>query len=608
VSYLAIARKYRPATFDEIVGQEHVTRTLRNALERGRIHHAYLFSGARGVGKTTAARALARSLNCKEGPTATPCGVCTSCVEIAAGNSPDLIEIDGASNNSVDDIRDLRETVRYAPTLGKHKIYLIDEVHMLSKGAFNALLKTLEEPPPHVVFIFATTESNKIPETILSRVQRFDFKRIPVIGVAQRLREIADKEGVVLNDSGLRLIARAGDGSMRDAQSLLDQVISYGTSPITDEQVVEALGLIDRKILYDMLDAIVTGKPDVALEIIDRVYSYGFELSEFTSEMLEVLRNATFARLSPSSRKFIDIAPDELERLIALTDGADVDALDRAFAAMLEVHDQVSRASRPRVVLEMAVARLANVRPVQPIPVLLGRLEELERRLRSGGAQGPVGGLRPSPRAPRSAFSEPAGGRDDRVAPGPSVPATPGRPQTAPSAPRASAAVPDLGPEPPLEAIAQRAGGSPRADVDRPQEGQHGPAESWSDAEDDAPPLHPAPADGPVPEATWQAFAAAARAMGADAITKGEPSFRDGGLRLAYRGGLAGPQARRLAELPGVRAALAQAFPGCRGVTIVVQNEDERERDALLQDARQHPVIKRLIEQYGGEIGKIGRG
>jgi DNA polymerase-3 subunit gamma/tau len=428
VSYLAIARKYRPATFDEIVGQEHVTRTLKNALEKGRIHHAFLFSGARGVGKTTAARALARALNCERGPTADPCGSCPSCTEVGIGNSPDLIEIDGASNNSVDDIRDLRETVRYAPTRGKWKIYLIDEVHMLSKGAFNALLKTLEEPPPHVVFIFATTESSRIPETILSRVQRFDFKRIPVAQVAERLRQITEREGVRISEVSLRLIARAGDGSMRDAQSLLDQAISYGAQgdarTVSDREVIDALGLIDRGWLLEMLAALVEGAPERGLAVIDRVYTHGFELSEFTAEMLDVLRNATLLRLSPAARQYLDVAPDEIDRLDALVKEVPVDSLGRAFAAMLDVHDDVARASRPRVVLEMAVARIASTRPAQPLSGLVSRLEDLERRLRQGGAAAPPSGLRGarSPRSPRSASETPAA--DDEGAPAPAPPPT----------------------------------------------------------------------------------------------------------------------------------------------------------------------------------------
>ena len=395
MAYLAIARKYRPATFQEIVGQDHVTQTLENALASGRIHHAFLFTGARGVGKTTAARALARSLNCEEGPTASPCGRCTSCVEIAHGASPDLVEIDGASNNSVDDIRELRDTVHYAPN-GRYRIYLIDEVHMLSKAAFNALLKTLEEPPPHVVFLFATTEPNKIIDTILSRVQRFDFKRIAVPTVVERLRAICEQEGASIGDGGLRLIARAGEGSMRDSESLLDKVISFSApgEPIADEDVASTLGLIDHSLLYEMLCGLIEGEPGRCLDAIDRVYSYGHELSQFTGDLLELVRNATFVRLSASSRRHIDLPDDELERLEHAVREVEPEALTRLFTALMEVHDQVSRATRPRIVLEMSVARLATVRPVQPVSALVSRLEGLEQRLRGGGAPARPRGLR----------------------------------------------------------------------------------------------------------------------------------------------------------------------------------------------------------------------
>lgn len=404
MSYLAIARKYRPATFEEIVGQSHVTRTLRNAIAQNRIHHAFLFTGARGVGKTTAARALARSLNCANGPTESPCGTCTSCVEVVSGSSPDLIEIDGASNNSVDDIREIREAVRYAPTGGGWKIYLIDEVHMLSKGAFNALLKTLEEPPAHVLFIFATTEPNRIPDTILSRVQRFDFKRIPVPAIVARLGDIAKSESVTISEVGLRLIAEAGEGSMRDAQSLLDQVISYAGNAITEEHVVECLGLIDRTLLYTMLSALIEGDPDQCLQQIHNAYANGYDLVRFSEELLEVLRNATFVRLSEGARKHVDLPADEMEQLIAITTNADATQLSRLFSALLDTHDRVSRANRPKVILEMAVARLADIRPVQPIASLIQRLEDLENRLTDGTPRPPSrGGSRPSGNTSRSA-------------------------------------------------------------------------------------------------------------------------------------------------------------------------------------------------------------
>ena len=358
MSYQAIARKWRPTTFDEIAGQAHVTRTLTNALELGRIHHAFLFTGARGVGKTTAARTLSRCLNCHKGPTPAPCGECPSCIDIGHGNSSDVTEIDGASNNSVEDVRSLRDSVRYLPSRDKYRVYIIDEVHMLSIGAFNALLKTLEEPPEHVVFIFATTEPQKIPDTILSRVQRFDFKRIPTTTVVKCLRKIIDAEGIAIPDEGLRLIARAGEGSMRDAQSLLDQVIAFGGEDVDAAQVAQILGLVDRSLLFGFLEGLTRGKPEMCLDSIAAVYDYGYELSQFTSELLELLRNAALTVLSPDARKHVDAPAEELERLAAVCKGLDSETFSRWFQVMLAVHDEVARSSRPRLVLELSLIHI----------------------------------------------------------------------------------------------------------------------------------------------------------------------------------------------------------------------------------------------------------
>jgi len=403
MTYQAIARKWRPQRFEEIAGQSHVVRTLTNALKRKRIHHAFLFTGPRGVGKTTAARAMARCLNCDEGVSAEPCGSCASCMEVSTGVSPDVIEIDGASNNTVDDVRALCDSIQYLPSKGQYRVFIIDEVHMLSKPAFNALLKTLEEPPAHVVFIFATTEPQKIPETVLSRVQRFDFKRIPVTVVAQRLALICESEGVGLSPGALRMIARAGEGSMRDAQSLLDQVIAFSGDSADDAEVAQILGLVDRSLLYQMLEGLLQGQPDQALEAIATVYEHGYEMAQFTSEILELVRNAAIASLAPSSKAFLDITEDERERLLVLSEGVGVEVFSRYFDVLMEVHDTVSKSSRPRLVLEMAVARLASTRRVQPMGALLKRLEGLERRLRSGGGDQPAPQVHSGPSARQQA-------------------------------------------------------------------------------------------------------------------------------------------------------------------------------------------------------------
>jgi DNA polymerase-3 subunit gamma/tau len=297
-----------------------------------------------------------------------------------------VIEVDGASNNSVEDVRDLRDGVRYLPSSSRFKIYIIDEVHLLSKGAFNALLKTLEEPPPHVKFIFATTEVNKIPETILSRVQRFDFKRIPGPVVVERLRMISKAEGIEISDASLRMVARAGEGSMRDSQSLLDQVISFGGSAPTDEQVADILGLVDRRMLYAMLGGLLEGDGPRCLDAIAEVYESGYEIAQFTSELLELVRDAALVALSPSAARHMEAPEEERARLAKLAEGVPAEQLARTFHVLLEVHDQVARASRPRMVLEMAVARLVSIRPAQPLAGLVDRLADLERRMRAGGA------------------------------------------------------------------------------------------------------------------------------------------------------------------------------------------------------------------------------
>jgi len=587
MSYQAIARKWRPTSFDAIVGQSHVTRTLGNAIALGRIHHAFLFTGARGVGKTSAARVLARALNCDQGPTANPCGVCPSCVEIQSGASTDVIEIDGASNNSVDDVRDLRDSVRYLPVRGRYKVYIVDEVHMLSKGAFNALLKTLEEPPAHVVFVFATTEPQKIPETILSRVQRFDFKRIPIQVVVDRLQQVCDGDGVRIPEAGLRLIARAGEGSMRDAQSLLDQVISFGGNEVSVEQVAEILGLVDRRLLYEMLRGVLLGDADRCLGVIDEVYTFGYELSEFTSELLEVMRNATLVGLSPSSRRYLDVSDDERALLEELTKGQPTELFVRAFQVLLEVHEQVSRSSRPRLVLEMAVARLVAIRPARPLEHIVERVQDLERRLRQGGAA-------PS----RGSGGAPSGG----AGPAPSG-GGPGPARGAPSASHQAA------PERASEATLQPA---------------PAPAAPVVVAPAPAPPPAPVAPTG-TPEQRFQAFQEWLDDKG---VTFDEWARHTAFVREAMpvlHVVFADERTQRLAVPANdatILAALARFFPGCTQIQVGARPhsselrtraEDERERrrrehERVRAEIERHPVVRRVQSALGAEFVSLELG
>jgi DNA polymerase-3 subunit gamma/tau len=291
MSYLVLARKYRPQSFSDVVAQEHITQTLANAIVAGRVAHAILFTGPRGTGKTTVARILAKALNCQEGPAREPCNRCRSCEEITAGHCVDVFEIDGASNNSVDQVRELRENVKYMPAHSRYKIYIIDEVHMLSTPAFNALLKTLEEPPPHVLFMFATTEAHKIPITILSRCQRFDFRRIRLESVAHYLATICGQEAVAISSESLDLIAREAGGSIRDSLSLLDQVMASGAKAIPHDRVVDTLGVIDRQQIHELAEALLSGDATRFIGALDEMFDRGHDVKKLFSDLLEYVRN-----------------------------------------------------------------------------------------------------------------------------------------------------------------------------------------------------------------------------------------------------------------------------------------------------------------------------
>jgi DNA polymerase-3 subunit gamma/tau len=377
MSYLVLARKWRPQVFEELVGQEHVTRTLQNAIAANRLAHAFLFTGPRGVGKTSAARILAKAMNCLQGPTQKPCGQCENCQEIAGSNSIDVLEIDGASNTGVDNVRELRENVRYLPSKSKYKIYIIDEVHMLSTSAFNALLKTLEEPPAHVLFVFATTEPHKIPLTILSRCQRFDFKRVPLNLIFERLRAIVSAEGVKIDDDTLMLIAREAEGSMRDAQSLLDQAISYGGKEVKEADVLTLLGIADRKILFDLSGAIFQRDAKGCLALVDELYRLGYDLGQFSKDFLTHFRNLLVVKLEGGAGSMLTVPEHEVKELMDQAAGASFEDLHRLFQILLRGEELMTRTPFPKIVLEMTVVEMARLDSLLPVEEILSRVEQL---------------------------------------------------------------------------------------------------------------------------------------------------------------------------------------------------------------------------------------
>ena len=368
MEYQVSARKHRPMTFAEVTGQTHVVRTLTNALASGRTAHAYLFSGMRGVGKTTMARILAKALNCEKGPTPTPCLTCVSCREIGAGMSFDVMEIDGASSNSVDDVREMRETVRTAPAHGRYRVYIIDEVHMLSTAAFNALLKTLEEPPAHVVFVFATTEAHKIPSTILSRCQHFTFRRIPRREVVDTLKRVTAAEGITIDDRSLSALARASDGSLRDALSLLDQAVAFGGKRVEAEQLMILLGAVPHELLRGALEAILARDAAGALKALAAVQDHGSDVRQFCGELMEHVRNLLVARIVPDAGDLIELGPEEQAEIKADAARLTVDHIQELFRVFLQAEDGIRASQYPWFVVEMAAVRASRVGQEQAAP------------------------------------------------------------------------------------------------------------------------------------------------------------------------------------------------------------------------------------------------
>ncbi len=612
MSYLVLARKYRPTTFSEVVGQEHVTRTLANAFAAERVHHAFLFCGPRGVGKTTLARILGKALNCVNGPTAEPCGVCPACVSITAGSNADYREADGASNRGIDAIRELTADVLYQPSSLRKKVYVIDEVHMLTTEAFNALLKTLEEPPPHVTFVLATTEPHKVPVTILSRCQRYDFKLVPAARLHAHLTRIFKAEGLEVEPAALTLIVRESGGSARDALSLSDQVISFvGQAAITEVAVAEVLGVADRALTRGLVAALVAGDAGAALQTADAASTRGVDEVQLARAVVRYLRDLAVLQLAPHAGELVEGSDDERKAMAIEARAIPRPRLTQMFERLLRACDDLGKSLQPRLVLDLALIDVATVEPLVPLGDLLERLGELERRLAGGSGGG--GGARVAPSRPAAAPAAPAPSRPTRADAPPVSP-----PVAAPAATRA----PSPSPSPSkttATATATSKGASssspaPAVPAPAPTAAGSGPVVAF-----DAMPVAQrwaAVLDGLQERRKFSTFGAYehARVMTwtADAVELGfAPDFTLGDLARSPE---SVDQVRQmLRELAGRPIALqvrvlspaeAAATP-LRSVVDENRARTDDERRRREREAREHPMTRLVVETFGGAIKEI---
>ena len=411
MTYVVLARKWRPDSWDKLIAQDHVTSTLKNAIQHQRLAHAYLFTGPRGVGKTSAARILAKALNCETGLTVNPCNKCSNCREIAEGRSVDVFEIDGASNRGIDEVRNLRENIRYTPAKSQYRIYIIDEVHMLTTEAFNALLKTLEEPPDHVLFIFATTEPHKVPATIVSRCQRFDFRRVSTETIMTQLQTICKEEGIQIEENALYLIARKAEGSIRDSQSILDQMIAYSSEIIRAEDVIQALGLIDDELFFKVTDVIADKQVDACFHLVEEVFSAGYDLEEFLNGLGEHLRNLLVVRVTGDA-SLVNKTAGIKDRYLLTSKCFEEEDILRLIQINTETLNRLKYAENTRLILEMAMVRMTKMDKTVTIEELMSTLSGLPRK-QEGGQQTEI----PPPPKPDSPKKPPSHGHPGKSGP-----------------------------------------------------------------------------------------------------------------------------------------------------------------------------------------------
>lgn len=608
MDYQVSARKYRPGTFDDVIGQSHVVQTLMNAIASKRIAHAFLFSGTRGVGKTTVARILAKALNCEQGPTGSPCNTCANCQEITQGTSVDVVEIDGASNTSVDDVREIRENVKFTPFRGQYRVYIIDEVHMLSNSAFNALLKTLEEPPAHVVFIFATTEIHKIPATILSRCQHYNFRRISKAEIVQRLRHVADQDGLAIEDRSLLALARASEGSMRDGLSLLDQVIAFGGKTIRHHDLETLLGAVPQERVRALIEAVIEQQSANALQVIAGLLDQGHDLRAYCADLVEYVRNMLVAAVvppGPELRGLVEATDDDLAQLARDAERFTVEQLQELFRIWTSAEDSLRVSAHPRFVLETAAVRATRlVQTADGASRSVGTNPPQEKSVPDRGAQ-------PRPSVPSERSLSPASAQSVRpkasVEPPPKISSS-ASPKSA-SAVRARETKPSPGPGP----VA-----APTVSMSAPEAPEPAPQEC-------AMPSASTAASAAV-EVNWEQFQ--------EAVSAHHPNiapFLEMGRVVKIEGGLVtlgfGKQAtvaRAMLEKEDnlkALAALGERLYGSALRVRVIEAEQEagaaptmkqlrvakeqEQRLILTQQAKAHPLVKQALEMFGGELAEV---
>ena len=637
MSYLVLARKYRPTTFGEVVGQEHVTRTLGNAFAAGRVHHAFLFCGPRGCGKTTLARIVGKALNCLA-PDATqrPCNACAACNSINEGSAVDYLEMDGASNRGIDAIRELTEAVRYQPAVLRKKVYVIDEVHMLTTEAFNALLKTLEEPPPHVTFVLATTEPHKLPNTILSRCQRYDFKLVPAPRLAAHLASIFVKEQLAIDAGAVGLLVRESGGSVRDALSLSDQIISYvGNQAITEQHVAEVLGVADRTLTRTLVRALASGDAGTALGAVESAIERGVDEVQLARAIVRYLRDLTVLQVAPSRLELVDATDDARAEMLAESKELDRSRATQMFDRMLRCCDELGRTLQPRLVLDCALIDIATVEPLVPLGDLLDRLGELEARLAGRGASRPAaapsssggsssGGRRPEPSAVR-AGSAPAPAPKAAPTPAPSAPAPRAAPTPAPRVDSVAADVPARQPAAPSGPVAMMpsspvpalpsvgavaAGSGPHAGkaLAIPQSATEALA-SWNDVLAELERRRKFTLLGPFQHARVMSWTSEDLVLGfpVDVHSMGEMGAEKGpldDLRTVLRElGPAQKQVKITVKL--LDAAESGKAGGARSLLEQTRESSRVERSKREAEAREHPITKHVLQTFGAQIKEI---